>query len=47
MRAIVVGAGPVGIFCGLSLARNGHQVMVVDRDAPPSGSGRWQRGPPS
>ena len=43
MRTIVVGAGPVGIFCGLSLARHGHQVTVVDRDPPPPASGPWPR----
>jgi 2-polyprenyl-6-methoxyphenol hydroxylase-like FAD-dependent oxidoreductase len=43
VRTIVVGAGPVGIYCGLNLARRGHQVMVVDRDAPPSGSAQWPR----
>jgi 2-polyprenyl-6-methoxyphenol hydroxylase-like FAD-dependent oxidoreductase len=43
MRTTVVGAGPVGLFCGLSLARSGHQVTVVDRDPPPPATGEWQR----
>ena len=43
MRVIVVGAGPVGIFCGLSLSRDGHQVTIVDRDAPPPDQGQWPR----
>lgn len=43
MRTIVVGAGPIGLFCGLSLARKGHQVAVVDRDPPASATGEWQR----
>ena len=43
MRTIVVGAGPIGLFCGLSLARSGHQVAVVDRDPPASATGEWPR----
>ena len=43
MRVIVVGAGPVGMFCGLSLARDGHHVIIVDRDAPPSDGEDWPR----
>ncbi len=43
MRTVVVGAGPVGLFCGLVLARNGHQVTVVDRDPPPPSAGAWER----
>jgi glycine/D-amino acid oxidase-like deaminating enzyme len=43
MRTIVIGAGPVGLFCGLSLARSGHQVLVVDRDPPAPPTGNWPR----
>ena len=43
MRTVVVGAGPVGLFCGMTLARSGHQVLVVDRDPPPPRSGPWPR----
>ncbi len=43
MRTIVVGAGPVGLFCGMTLARGGHQVQVVDSDPPPPASGPWRR----
>jgi 2-polyprenyl-6-methoxyphenol hydroxylase-like FAD-dependent oxidoreductase len=43
MRAVVVGAGPVGLFCGMVLARDGHQVVVVDRDPGPPPSGAWER----
>lgn len=32
MHAIVVGAGPTGLFCAIALARRGHRVTVVDRD---------------
>jgi 2-polyprenyl-6-methoxyphenol hydroxylase-like FAD-dependent oxidoreductase len=38
MRAVVVGGGPVGMFCGMALARRGDDVIVVDRDpGPPAG----------
>jgi len=43
MRAVVVGGGPVGMFCAMALARRGDDVMVVDRDAGPPGSGGWAR----
>ncbi len=43
MRTFVVGAGPAGLFCGLALARKGHQVVVVDRDPPPPTAGAWDR----
>jgi 2-polyprenyl-6-methoxyphenol hydroxylase-like FAD-dependent oxidoreductase len=43
MRTVVIGAGPVGLFCGMTLARSGHQVLVVDRDPPPPPFGVWHR----
>ncbi len=43
MRSVVVGAGPVGLFCGMVLARSGHQVVVIDRDPPPPPVGAWNR----
>lgn len=46
MRIAVVGAGPSGLFTAIALARRGHDVFVVDRDAgpPPSaGDAGWQR----
>ena len=33
MRVTVVGAGYVGLVTGVSLARHGHQVTLVERDA--------------
>lgn len=46
MRTVIVGAGPTGLFTAIALARRGHDVSVVDRDAGPSqasaGAG-WQR----
>ena len=43
MRVVVVGGGPVGMFCALALARRGDEVIVVDRDPGPPASGRWAR----
>ena len=43
MRAIVVGGGPVGMFCAMVLARRGEDVIVVDRDEGPPASGGWLR----
>ena len=43
MNVVVVGAGPVGLFCGMALARRGHIVSVIDRDPPPSAAGSWRR----
>ncbi|MFS0896301.1 FAD-dependent oxidoreductase, partial [Mycolicibacterium litorale] len=43
MHVIVVGAGPVGLFTAVALARRGHTVVVVDRDPGPPPSGPWRR----
>ena len=43
MRVVVVGAGPVGLFVGMVLARRGHAVTVVDRDGGPDPTDGWQR----
>jgi 2-polyprenyl-6-methoxyphenol hydroxylase-like FAD-dependent oxidoreductase len=43
MRAVVVGGGPVGMFCAMALARQGNDVVLVDRDPGPPASGRWAR----
>ncbi|MEP7017386.1 MAG: FAD-dependent oxidoreductase [Actinomycetota bacterium] len=43
MRVIVVGAGPVGLFSGMALARRGHDVTIVDRDGGPDETGQWER----
>src|SRR5690348_1806250 len=43
MRVVVVGAGPTGLYSAMVLARRGHQVVVVDRDAGPERDGSWSR----
>ena len=43
MRTVVVGAGPVGLYCALALARQGDDVTVVDRDPGPAPDGTWRR----
>ncbi|MBL8927401.1 MAG: FAD-dependent oxidoreductase [Pseudonocardia sp.] len=43
MRVVVVGAGPTGLFTAMALARRGHGVTVVDRDAGPQPDGSWPR----
>jgi 2-polyprenyl-6-methoxyphenol hydroxylase-like FAD-dependent oxidoreductase len=41
MRAVIVGAGPTGLYTAIALARRGHDVAVIDRDRGPDG-GQWQ-----
>lgn len=43
MHVAIIGAGPAGLFLGAALARRGHSVTAVDRDAGPAGPGRWER----
>jgi 2-polyprenyl-6-methoxyphenol hydroxylase-like FAD-dependent oxidoreductase len=43
MRTTVVGAGPIGLYIAIALARRGLQVSVIDRDPGPSGTGPWLR----
>jgi len=44
MRTVVVGAGPIGLYSGIMLARAGHDVTIVDRDAGPGDTtGAWER----
>ncbi len=41
---LVIGAGPSGLAAALSAADNGAQVMLVDENAGPGGSGLYARG---
>ncbi len=43
MLALVIGAGPVGTFTAIGLARRGYDVTVVDRDPGPAADGSWRR----
>jgi 2-polyprenyl-6-methoxyphenol hydroxylase-like FAD-dependent oxidoreductase len=43
MRVAIIGAGPTGLFLGAALARRGHAVTAVDRDAGPGGAETWAR----
>ena len=43
MRAVIVGAGPTGLYTAIALARRGHQVTVIDRDTGPGGGQWWDR----
>jgi 2-polyprenyl-6-methoxyphenol hydroxylase-like FAD-dependent oxidoreductase len=43
MHVAIIGAGPTGLFLGAALARRGHRVTAVDRDAGPGPDGGWAR----
>jgi 2-polyprenyl-6-methoxyphenol hydroxylase-like FAD-dependent oxidoreductase len=43
MRIVIVGSGPAGMTAALLLARDGHQVTLVDRDPGPPEHGDWRR----
>jgi 2-polyprenyl-6-methoxyphenol hydroxylase-like FAD-dependent oxidoreductase len=43
MHALVIGAGPVGTFTAIGLARRGHDVTLLDRDPGPAADGSWRR----
>ncbi len=45
-RVLMLGGGLCGVSAGLMLARDGHEVTVLERDpdpVPPSGEEAWQR----
>jgi 2-polyprenyl-6-methoxyphenol hydroxylase-like FAD-dependent oxidoreductase len=42
-KVVVVGAGPIGLYCAIVSARQGNEVVVVDRDGGPASDGTWQR----
>lgn len=43
MDVMIVGAGPAGLTLGATLARRGHEVVVVERDPGPAPDGSWPR----
>lgn len=43
MKTLVIGAGPVGTFTAIGLARRGYDVTVIDRDPGPAVDGSWRR----
>jgi 2-polyprenyl-6-methoxyphenol hydroxylase-like FAD-dependent oxidoreductase len=43
MEISIIGAGPAGLFLGSALARRGHRVTAVDRDAGPTDDAGWAR----
>ncbi len=43
VRVAAIGAGPTGLVLGIALARRGHEVTLVDRDAGPGPGGAWPR----
>ena len=43
MRAVIVGAGPTGLYTAIALARRGHEVAVFDRDPGPGRDRWWDR----
>ncbi|WP_083706945.1 FAD-dependent oxidoreductase [Intrasporangium flavum] len=43
VKVAIIGAGPTGLVAGIGLARRGHEVVAVDRDAGPPAGGRWDR----
>jgi 2-polyprenyl-6-methoxyphenol hydroxylase-like FAD-dependent oxidoreductase len=43
VRVGIVGAGPVGLFLAIALARQGCPVTVLDRDPGPVAGGPWAR----
>src|ERR1044072_5304319 len=44
MRCLIVGAGIVGICSALQLQRDGHEVVVIDRNGPGEATSRGNAG---
>ncbi|MEA2935811.1 MAG: hypothetical protein QOD74_2457 [Variibacter sp.] len=43
-QVIVVGAGIVGVACAASLLRDGHDVLLIDREGPAAGASQGNAG---
>jgi 2-polyprenyl-6-methoxyphenol hydroxylase-like FAD-dependent oxidoreductase len=45
VRTVIIGAGPVGLFTAIAMARRGRDVVVVDRDGGPDPAApyAWKR----
>jgi D-amino-acid dehydrogenase len=43
-RVLVIGAGVVGVCCGIALAEAGYQVRLLGRELPGRGASRWNAG---
>jgi D-amino-acid dehydrogenase len=43
-RVIVVGAGIVGVACAASLLKDGHDVVLIDREGPAAGASQGNAG---
>jgi 2-polyprenyl-6-methoxyphenol hydroxylase-like FAD-dependent oxidoreductase len=43
MRSAVIGSGPAGMTAALLLARQGHEVTLIDRDPGPAAGAPWKR----
>src|SRR5688572_30095881 len=43
MRVTVIGSGPAGMTAALLLGRQGHEVVLVDRDPGPVDGQPWKR----
>lgn len=44
LRVVIVGAGLVGLCTALSLRERGHEVLLLDRQAPLERASRWNAG---
>jgi D-amino-acid dehydrogenase len=44
MRCLIVGAGVVGICSALHLQREGHEVVIIDRNGPAEGASKGNAG---
>jgi 2-polyprenyl-6-methoxyphenol hydroxylase-like FAD-dependent oxidoreductase len=43
VKVVVIGAGPIGLYSAIVLARRGNEVVLIDRDRGPAPDGSWER----